>query len=85
MPGCPTDMALLSVVKKNMPDLERPSRVEGKVFQFSLLRPPLTVDAAVPDDHLPATLVEARVKVEGQVMCRGQIHRDPKNTTHSLY
>lgn len=85
MPGCPTDMALLSVVKQNMPDLERLSRVEGKVSQLSLLHPPLTVDAAVPDNHLPATLVEARVKVEGQVMSCGQIHCDPKNTTHSLY
>lgn len=85
MPGCPTDMALLSVVKQNMPDHERLSRGEGKVSQLSLLRPPLIADAAVPDDHLPATLVEARVKVEGQVTSRGQIHRDPKNTTHSLY
>lgn len=85
MPGCPADMALLSVVKQNMPDLERLSRAEGKVSQLSLLHPPLIANAAVPDDHLPATVVEARVKVEGQVMWRGQIHCDPKNTKHSLY
>lgn len=85
MSGCPTDMALLSVVKQNMPDLERLSRAEGKVSQLSLLPSPLTTDAAVPDNHLPATLVEARIKVEGQVTSHGQIHRDPKNTTHYVY
>lgn len=48
-------------------DLERLPPAEGEVRQLPLLRPPLLADAAVPDDHLLAVLVKARVEVEGQV------------------
>lgn len=48
------------------------------MLQLSLLATPLFGDAAVPDDHLPAVLVETRVEVEGQVARCGQIHCDPE-------
>lgn len=61
-----------------MSDLKRHSRDEGKGVQLSLLRSPLLVDAAVPDNHLVAVLVEARVEVEGNVgALGGQVHGDP--------
>lgn len=40
---------------------------KGEVLQLSLFWPPLVANEAVPDDHLPAILIEARVEVEGQV------------------
>lgn len=61
-----------------MSDHKRISWDEREGFQLSLLRSPLLVDQAVPDDHLLAVLVEARVEVEGQVRpIGGQVHGDP--------
>lgn len=61
-----------------MSDLKRHSRDEGKGGQLPLLRSPSVVDPAVPDNHLVAVLVEARVEVEGDVGAPGgQVHGDP--------
>lgn len=61
-----------------MSDLKRHSRDEGKGGQLSLLRSPPLVDIAVPDNHLVAVLVEARVEVEGDVRAlSGQVHGEP--------
>lgn len=46
--------------------------------ELSLLLPPLFVNTTVPDDHLIAVLIEARVEVEGQVAICVQIHCEPK-------
>lgn len=59
-------------------DLKGLSLDEGEVLQLSLFWPPLVANEAVPDDHLPAILIETRVEVEGQVMSCGHVHCDPK-------
>lgn len=54
--------------------LERLPLDEGEPRQLPLFLSPPFIDAAVPDDHLIAALVEARVEVENQVTRGGQIH-----------
>lgn len=61
-----------------MKHLERLPLDEGEMLQLSLLGTPPLGDAAVPDDHLLAILVETRVQMEGQVPWCGHVHRDPK-------
>ena len=53
---------------KSISDLERLPLDEGEVLLVPLLVAPPLADVAVPDDHLPAVLVEAGVEVEGQVI-----------------
>lgn len=60
-------------------DLEWPPLGEGEVPQVSFLFAPLLPDAAVPDDRLPALVVEARVEVECQVVGRKHIQSNPEN------
>lgn len=54
--------------------LEWLSMDEGEALQVSLLLAPLLADAAVPDDHLLAVLIETRVEVESQIIGCIQIH-----------
>lgn len=62
-----------------MSDLKRSSGAEGEGVQLSLLRSPSLVDEAVPDEHLAAVLVEARVEVEGDVIViGGHVHGEPE-------
>lgn len=61
-----------------MSDLKGLSLDKGEVLGVSLLFTPPPSDAAVPNHHLPATLVEARVEVEGQVIGRTNIHSNPE-------
>lgn len=64
--------------RETTPDLKRLTRGEGEGLQLSLLRPPLLVDEAVPDDRLAAAVIEARVEVEGHVTTvGGHVHGDP--------
>lgn len=65
-------------------DLEWLPLDKREPLEISLFSPPLIVDAAVPDYHLIATLVEARVEMEGQVACCGQIHCDPEKQPDML-
>lgn len=58
-------------------DLEWLSLNKGELGQLSLLTSPNIADAAVPDNHLLAVLIEARVEVEGQVTWCSQIDGDP--------
>lgn len=61
-----------------MSDLKWLSLNEGEGVQLSLLGSPLLANEAVPDNHLFATLFEARVKVKGNIRpIGGQVHRDP--------
>lgn len=61
-----------------MSDLKRFSLDKGEEVQLSLLWSPLLANAAVPDNYLFSTLVEARVEVKGQIRpIGGHVHRDP--------